>query len=57
MPARNVRSSVRADDTGDKRTSQKDSAVGDYSAALAVFGPKMRVGTGKPQEVPSVTLT
>jgi hypothetical protein len=32
-------------------------AMGDYSAALAVLGPKMRVGTGKPQEVPSVTLT
>jgi len=57
MPARHCRSSERADDTGDNRTSEKDSAVRDYSAALAVLGPKMRVGSGKPQEVPSVTLT
>src|SRR5882757_4159588 len=31
--------------------------INDYSAALAGLAPKMRVGAGKPQDVPSVTLT
>jgi hypothetical protein len=31
--------------------------INGYSAAFAALAPNMRVGAGKPQEVPSVTLT
>jgi hypothetical protein len=31
--------------------------IDDHSAALAGLAPKMRVGAGKPHDVPSVTLT